>query len=132
MAQFQLPWGSAAYAIMAAVLVLGYTVYRAALPKPLPDIPHDPKMAKRLLGHAPGMVAHVQKSGSIFDWFVAHGAELDSPIFQLFTRPFSPPDVFLVDPRESQDILLRRAKDFDRSRFFMGSEVPLRRPGAHR
>lgn len=46
------------------------------------------------------------------------GVELDSPIFQLFLKPFSKPAVFITDPREAQDVLLRRAKWFDRSQFF--------------
>lgn len=37
---------------------------------------------------------------------------------QAFVRPFSLPWVVVTDPLESQDILLRRTKDFDRARYF--------------
>lgn len=122
----QILFSPATHALLAAVLILGYATYRAAIPKPLPGIPYHAKTAQKPLGHAPDMVAHMNKSGDLYKWLNMRGAELDSPIFQLFYRPFCRPDVMLVDPRESQDILLRRAKDFDRSQFFMGGFEGLR------
>lgn len=42
----------------------------------------------------------------------------DSPIIQAFIKPGGLPWVVVTDPAESQDILLRRIKEFDRSEFF--------------
>lgn len=41
-----------------------------------------------------------------------------SPIIQAFIKPGALPWVVVTDPYESQDILLRRTKEFDRSGFF--------------
>lgn len=41
-----------------------------------------------------------------------------SPIIQAFIKPMSRPWVVVTDPFESQDILLRRTKEFDRSNMF--------------
>jgi hypothetical protein len=52
---------------------------------------------------------------TFFDWLLTQSKELDSPIFQVFPRPFGRPVVVVDDFRESQDILMRRGKEFDRS-----------------
>ncbi|KAF9870960.1 cytochrome p450 [Colletotrichum karsti] len=40
---------------------------------------------------------------------------MNSPIVQIFLRPFSRPFIFIDDPRETEDILLRRTREFDRA-----------------
>ena len=116
-----------AYAVLGVVLLAVYIVYRAALPRPIAGIPYHRDSANRILGDAPGMIKHKQQYGTVFDWMTQQAVELNSPIFQLFLKPFSKPAVFITDPQEAQDILLRRAKDFDRSQFFedvFGGTVP--------
>ena len=115
------------YAVLGVVFLAVYIVYRAALPRPIAGIPYHKDSATRILGDAPAMIKHKQRYGTVFDWMTQQAVELNSPIFQLFLRPFSNPAVFITDPREAQDILLRRAKDFDRSQFFedvFGGTVP--------
>lgn len=115
-----------------AVLSIGflaalYMVYRAALPKPIAGIPYHKHSATHILGDALAMIKHKQRHGTVFDWMTQQAVELKSPIFQLFLKPFSKPAVFITDPREARDILLRRTKDFDRSQFFkdvFGGTVP--------
>ncbi|KAJ4378631.1 hypothetical protein N0V85_008928 [Neurospora sp. IMI 360204] len=41
----------------------------------------------------------------------------NSPIIQVFVHPFAKPWVVVTDPFETQDLLLRRSKDIDRSLF---------------
>ncbi|KAF2152690.1 cytochrome P450 [Myriangium duriaei CBS 260.36] len=106
------------YVLAAAVVVLGYFLYRAALPKPIPGIPHHKKSAQSIWGDVPSLLKHQKNHPQVFDWMTAQALELNSPIFQLFINPFGRPKVFIVDHRESTDILLRRSKDFDRSNFF--------------
>lgn len=113
----------AAYAAVAVVLALGCAIRWAALPKPLPGIPYNKSSATSILGDALAMVKHKWKSGTIFDWMASQGVELNSPVCQLFLKPLSKPAVIVIDPRETQDVLLRRAKDFDRSQFFQGTEL---------
>ena len=94
-----------------------YFAYRAALPTPIPGIAHHKSAANGLLGDIPSMVRHLASTKEVVDWFSDQCVELNSPIVQLFIRPFGRPMVFIADWRESQDILIRR-KEFDRSKFF--------------
>ncbi|KAF4548168.1 Cytochrome P450-like protein 34 [Elsinoe fawcettii] len=103
-------------AAVAAVFLAG--LYYAALPKPIPGIPYKKKYANSLFGVTPDIIRHVSKHNTVADLLCRQGAELDSPIFQLFFAPFSPPVVFMSDYRENHDILTKRAPEFDRSRFF--------------
>ncbi|MCJ1472279.1 hypothetical protein MMC13_000926 [Lambiella insularis] len=115
------------YAVLRVVFLAVYTVYRAALPRPIAGITYHKDSATRILGDAPAMIKHKQQYETVFDWMTQHAVELNSPISQLFLEPFSQPVVVITDPREAQDILLRRAKDFDRSQFFedvFGGTVP--------
>lgn len=109
------PWAGGA---LTTILMLGYILYRSALPRPIPGIPYHRESATRIIGDALGMVQHNQKHGTVTDWWTLQGIKLNSPIFQLFLKPFSKPMVFVLDPRETLDVLLRRSKDFDRSEFF--------------
>jgi hypothetical protein len=103
---------------LVGVLILVYTAYQWVLPKPIPGIPYNKVAAQRLLGDIPDMVAHVNKTGTISPWITIQALKLNSPIIQLWARPFSKPWVIVYDFKESQDILLRRTKEFDRSDFF--------------
>ncbi|KKY33983.1 putative cytochrome p450 [Diaporthe ampelina] len=70
------------------------------------------------MGDVPEMLKHHQKYATPFTWMTAQAEKLNSPIVQIFMRPLSRPIVIVTDPREAQDVVLRRAKDFDRSMFF--------------
>lgn len=113
-------YSSTTYGVLGAVVVLLYALYRAALPKPIPGIPYHEASVTRVLGDAPAMLEHKKKYSTVFDWMTAQTVALNSPVIQIFLKPFFQPVVVITDPRESQDILLRRAKDFDRSTFFKG------------
>ncbi|ELR06955.1 hypothetical protein GMDG_08189 [Pseudogymnoascus destructans 20631-21] len=67
------------------------------------------------------MVEATSKTKEMFAWMMEQNVKLESPIIQLFTRPFGKPLVVIADFREAQDIMVRRTKEFDRSKFF--SEV---------
>ena len=43
--------------------------------------------------------------------------DLNSPIVQVFMRPFGKPWVILCDFREARDIQMYRTNDFDRARM---------------
>ncbi|KKY29302.1 putative cytochrome p450 [Diaporthe ampelina] len=120
-----------------------YVGYRAALPKPLPGIPYNHGAAGKLFGDVPEMMSYVRRTKRIFVrvsmavvsghwrtssivivltphqcWLTSLTDRHDSPIVQAFIKPFSLPWVVITDPFESQDILLRRTREFDRAPFF--------------
>ncbi|PVH99930.1 cytochrome P450 [Periconia macrospinosa] len=95
-----------------------YILYRAALPHPLAGMPYNKDAAAKLFGDVPEMMRYVMHQRQIFCWLTSLTKRHQSPIVQVFIKPMSLPWVVLTDPRESQDILLRRTKEFDRSAFF--------------
>jgi hypothetical protein len=97
--------------------VLLYLGYRWALPKPIPGVPYNLDSANSILGDLPAMLKQLSATGQIFPWTTAQNTKLNSPIVQVFTRPLMKPWVIITDFKESQDILLRRTKEFDRSDF---------------
>ncbi|CEJ95183.1 hypothetical protein VHEMI10680 [[Torrubiella] hemipterigena] len=102
--------------VAASALVVGHLVYRNALPKPLPGIPHKKVSAERLMGDIPDMLADVSRRKNINLWWRDHSASFNSPICQVFLGgPFSKPTVLLADYHEARDIETRRTHEFDRS-----------------
>ncbi|KAF1944332.1 cytochrome P450 [Clathrospora elynae] len=107
--------GSLAFAIAVAAL---FTLYQRVLPKPLPGIPYNRDAASKLLGDIPEMMGYVLRTKRIFCWLTSLTIRHQSPIVQAFIKPGALAWVIVTDPLESQDILLRRTKEFDRSGFF--------------
>ncbi|KAK3986104.1 cytochrome P450 [Cladorrhinum sp. PSN332] len=105
--------------VIGAALVVGlYLGYRALLPKPLPGIAYNRGAARKLFGDVPELMGYVMRTKRIFCWLTSLTTRHQSPIIQAFVTPFGLPWVVVTDPFESQDILLRRTKEFDRSGFF--------------
>ncbi|RYP27386.1 hypothetical protein DL767_007705 [Monosporascus sp. MG133] len=100
--------------VVLLVCSLAY-LYWLALPKPYPGIPHNKASARRLAGDLPGLLSHYKKTKEIASFSFQQCRNLNSPIVQIFLRPFSRPFIFLDDPREIEDILLRRGREFDRA-----------------
>lgn len=111
--------GWTASALLAAtVLLLIYIIHQLfLLPKPLPEIPYRKDATKTIFGDMLRMISHISQTGEMFDWLGQQCIELESPLVQVFARPLSRPWLVLCDFRETQDILLRRSKEFDRSDF---------------
>ncbi|KAF2172646.1 hypothetical protein M409DRAFT_16608 [Zasmidium cellare ATCC 36951] len=105
-------------AVALAIALLGYACYRAALPRPLPGIPYNKKSAQRLLGDAPDLFKYKAENGDLFSYVAKMAVEMNEPVFQVFMQPMGRPWVVIMDPRETHDILTRRIKEFDRSKFF--------------
>ncbi|KAI3324165.1 cytochrome P450 [Xylariaceae sp. AK1471] len=113
------------------LLGLGYVFYRLALPKPLPgNIPYNKKAVTNLLGDVPELFEYRAKYGDIFGLLPQRLRELNSPIMQLFIRPFGRPWVVISDPAEAYDISTRRLKEFDRS-YYLGELLCGLLPGHH-
>ncbi|KAI0137216.1 cytochrome P450 [Xylariales sp. AK1849] len=104
--------------VLGVVIVALYVAYRAIQPKPLPGIPYNKDAAGKLFGDVPEMMGYVMRTKRIFCWLTSLTTRHQSPIVQAFIKPGGLPWVVVTDPFESQDILLRRTKEFDRSEFF--------------
>lgn len=101
------------------VAAVGYLCYRAMLPRPLPGIPYKKASARRILGDAPDLLKHkAEHAGDMYSYLADMAVELGEPVFQIFMQPMARPWVVVHDPREANDIMTRRIKEFDRSNFF--------------
>ncbi|KAI8931402.1 hypothetical protein NX059_011732 [Plenodomus lindquistii] len=109
-------------ALLASVLVACYALYQWLRPKPIPGIAHNPSATKSLLGHAPAMIKEVSETGEFRVWCAKQVQNMNSPLCQIFIRPFSQPWILLADFRESRDILMRR-REFDKSSFLSDGMV---------
>lgn len=102
------------------LLVLSYLAYQRALPKPLPGIPYNEAASKTVLGDLPELYTHMKKR-DLRGWIGALPKRLNSPIVQLFGRPWAKPTVVISEFMTEQDILLRRSKEFDRPKQMTAS-----------
>jgi hypothetical protein len=100
---------------VAIIVCLVFFAYRSALPKPIPGIPYDERAAKNLFGSLPEMISYIKQNGVALPWLTSHNAKHHAPLIQFFGVPFSKPTLILSDFQESQDVLLRRTKEFDRA-----------------
>jgi len=91
----------AVIALMASVLVVaGYLLYRAAIPTPIPGIPYVQRSATRPLGDFPDAIKYNAKTRELTAFLASKCVELNSPVVQVFLRPFSRPWVIIADSRE--------------------------------
>ena len=110
--------------VEAAILVtvfflIGLIVRWTILPKPIPGVPYYEESTKRISGDLPRVVEDFERDREVSMTRYEHCRKLASPIIQLFINPLGRPWVFIDDPREAEDILLRRNKEFDRSHVSM-------------
>ncbi|QIW95517.1 hypothetical protein AMS68_001035 [Peltaster fructicola] len=104
---------------LATTVLALYVLRRLALPKPVPGIPYNIKSVNRLLGDIPDVLKYIQDTGEVASFIPQKaGKAFGTPMFQLFMRPFARPWIIITDFRETQDIILRRTREFDRSDFF--------------
>jgi len=83
----------------------------AVLPRPIPGIPYNKASARRIMGDIPDM----KKGNGIRFWYREQLARHNSPIVQVFNKPFRGPLLLVADPRETQDVMMRRTREFDKS-----------------
>jgi hypothetical protein len=98
-----------------AILILGYLFWRRLLPKPLPGIPYNPEALNSVWGDIPSIIKWKQQNGEQRRWFQAQAVKMNTPICQVFTKPFFyGPQVIVTDHREIHDIFHRRFREFDK------------------
>lgn len=101
--------------VVVLLIASAILLYRRSFPKPYPGIPYNPAAANRISGDLPDLLEHYKRTKEASGYSFEQCKKLKSPIVQLFLRPFSPPFICLDDPRETEDIMLRRTKEFDRA-----------------
>ncbi|KAI1773024.1 cytochrome P450 [Hypoxylon cercidicola] len=101
---------------LVTIFFILYCLYQWLLPKPVPGIAYNHEAAKSLFGDAPSMMKEVRVTSEFRVWCSKQMTKMNSPICQVFIRPFSKPWILLADFRESKDILMRR-REFDKSSF---------------
>lgn len=101
---------------LVVLILASYALYRWLLPKPIVGIAYNPHATRSLFGDVPDMIKEVSVTGEFRVWCAKQVKSMNSPICQVFIRPFGKPWVLLADFRESRDILMRR-KEFDKSSF---------------
>lgn len=86
--------------VVAGMLLLGFVLYRASIPTPIPGIPYFAASASRPFGDVPDAMRHLGETKQICTFLTQRCVELQSPICQVFMRPFSKPWVVVADSRE--------------------------------
>ncbi|KAK3897004.1 cytochrome P450 3A24 [Staphylotrichum tortipilum] len=102
---------------LVGVAIVGLVLLvRRLHPKPYPGIPYNEASAKRFLGDMMELGPIVAKTNEFSDAvFTVTTQKLGTPIAQMLFPGIRKPLITLEDPREIEDILVRRAKEFDKS-----------------
>jgi hypothetical protein len=111
--------------LVGSICYFTYLFYQWLLPQPIPGIPYNKDAANRIFGDVPSALAHAVSTKQFFSWLPTNNVKLNSPIVQVWPRPFAKPWVLVTDFRESQDVLASRTKEFDRSDFFGNLYIPI-------
>ncbi|KAK8060114.1 hypothetical protein PG996_010044 [Apiospora saccharicola] len=102
--------------LLVAFIALIAVAWRKLYPKPYPGIPYNTKSATRIIGDVPDLMSIVQKTNEFSDAiFTTTTQKLGTPIAQLLLPRFQKPLIVLEDPREIEDIVFRRNKEFDKA-----------------
>lgn len=112
--------------IILLVLLTLTLLYTRLLPKPFPDIPYDPKTATSVLGDFPKLFDRIRNS-DLRSYLGNIGSDYRSPVAQVLAPFGRRPTLVVTDFRTTQDILLRRSKEFDRPKSMvdaLGGVIP--------
>ncbi|ROW07878.1 hypothetical protein VMCG_03462 [Cytospora schulzeri] len=97
----------------ACLLVISWFI-RKLYPKPYPGIPYNKRSANRITGDIPDLVPLLKATNEFSDpLFTVTTQKLGTPIAQFLFPGIRRPFIVLEDPREIEDILMRRNKEFD-------------------
>lgn len=105
-----------ALSALAVVGILALWLKSKLYPKPYPGIPYNLHSAARITGDIPDLMSLIESTKEFSEsLFTITTQKLGVPIAQVLFPGISKPMVVLEDPYETQDILLRRGKDFDKA-----------------
>lgn len=105
------------YVAFAVIFVLLFYkwLFLKLYPTILEGLPHNVASARRILGDVRDVIALTSKTREQSESMFLINQRANSPIVQLLTPSFGPSTVLIDDPREAEDILMRRGREFDRS-----------------
>jgi hypothetical protein len=102
-------------AIICLCLFALHAIRLYLIPRPIQGIPHNKSALANVLGDGPELTKFFLETGEVSLWLLEQIKRHKSPIIQAFIGPFSKPWVVIADFQETQDICLRRTREFDRS-----------------
>ncbi|KAG6358667.1 hypothetical protein INS49_012185 [Diaporthe citri] len=99
---------------------------RRLMPKPYPGIPYNQESVRRITGDIPNLVPIIEATNEFSNTlFTVTTQKLGVPIAQLLFPGLRKPMVIIEDPREIEDILVRRKKDFDKAPMAIDMFAPM-------
>jgi hypothetical protein len=91
-------------------------IVRRLYPTPYPGIPYNEASANRITGDIPDLIPIIKATNEFSDaLFTLTTQKLGTPIAQMLFPGIRKPMIILEDPREIEDILVRRNKEFDKA-----------------
>ncbi|RYP56891.1 hypothetical protein DL771_011533 [Monosporascus sp. 5C6A] len=100
--------------------------WRKLYPKPYPGIPYNKQSANRITGDIPDLVPVMQATNEFSNAvFTITTQKLGTPIAQLLFPGIRKPLIILEDPREIEDIVVRRHKEFDKAPMAVDIVAPM-------
>lgn len=98
---------------------------RQLYPKPYAGIPYNQRSARRITGDLPDLLPVVQAKNEFSESvFTITTQKLGTPIAQVLFPRVREPLIVLEDPREIEDIMVRRNKEFDKAPMAVELMVP--------
>lgn len=102
-------------ALGTAFVITLYLLHGLALPRPLPDIPHNAVAARSILGDLRLISSYLRKGhNTLITYFNDTVISLNAPLVQVFLQPLGAPTLLLSDFNEARRMLMRPS-EFDRS-----------------
>ncbi|KAH7318099.1 cytochrome P450 [Stachybotrys elegans] len=107
----------ALYVLVISVLLATVAIiWRMRYPKLYPGIPYNLESARRFTGDIPELASAIGATGEIcVSLFQVTTQKLGTPVAQLLSPGARKPLIMVDDPREVEDIILRRGKEFDKA-----------------
>lgn len=114
-----------AFGFLGIVLVVLW-LRRTLTPKPYPGIAYNEESVGRITGDIPNLVPIIEATNEFSNTlFTVTTQKLGVPIAQLLFPGIRKPMVIIEDPREIEDILVRRNKEFDKAPMAIDMFAPM-------
>lgn len=118
-------WRNSAIGFLGIVLAVIW-LRRKLMPKPYPGIPYNQESARRITGDIPSLVPIIEATNEFSNTlFMVTTQKLGVPIAQLLFPGLRKPLVIIEDPREIEDIMVRRNREFDKAPMGIDMFAPM-------
>ncbi|KAI0413076.1 cytochrome P450 [Xylaria grammica] len=109
-----------------SAVALVVTAWRKLYPTPYPGIPYNKDSARRITGDFPSLMPLIQATNEFSNSvFAVSTQRLGTPIAQVLFPAIRKPFIVLEDPREIEDIVLRRNREFDKATTAIDGFAPM-------